>query len=177
MNWVKKYKLPAIKAIYFNKQPCIKIKDLWQVLYQIFNSISNKQINSDFLDELPSKPIITWPPFSKKKFRAAIDKCNSLFTLELDHISCKHLKAVVKDDKCLSNIVNIVNVCINLGHWPTHFKILSSIIIPKPNKVAYNSPKTFRPIVLLNTLRKLIEKVISERLQFQSISKDFIHLN
>jgi len=55
--------------------------------------------------------------------------------------------------------------------------MLSSIIIPKPNKIAYNSPKTFRPIFLLNILGKLIEKVIGERLQFQSISKDFIHLN
>jgi len=53
----------------------------------------------------------------------------------------------------------------------------SSIIIPKPNKVSYEFPKSFHPIILLNTLEKLIEKVISERLQFQSISKNFIHLN
>ena len=33
----------------------------------------------------------------------------------------------------------------------------------------------FQPIVLLNTLSKLIEKAISKRLQFQLISKNFIH--
>ena len=48
------------------------------------------------------------------------------------------------------------------------------IIISKPNKTSYNSTKVFRPIVLLNILDKLIEKVIGNRLQFQSISKDFI---
>ena len=53
--------------------------------------------------------------------------------------------------------------------------MLSSIIIPKPNKTSYNSLKIFRPIVLLNTLGRLIKKVISERLQFQSIFKNFIH--
>ena len=37
------------------------------------------------------------------------------------------------------------------------------------------SPKTFRPIILLNTLSKLIEKIIGEKLQFQSISRNFIH--
>ena len=84
---------------------------------------------------------------------------------------------MVKDDKCLSNIVNIVNMWINLGHWLTHLKISPSIIIPKSYKVAYNLLKTFRQIVLLNTLVKLIKKVISERLQFQSIFKDFIHSN
>ena len=49
------------------------------------------------------------------------------------------------------------------------------IIIPKPNKSSYNSLKSFRPIILLNTLGKLIEKVIGERLQFQVISNNFIH--
>jgi len=44
------------------------------------------------------------------------------------------------------------------------------IIIPKLNKESYDSPKFFRPIILLNTIEKLIEKVIGDRLQFQIIS-------
>jgi len=50
-----------------------------------------------------------------------------------------------------------------------------SIIIPKPSKELYDSPKYFRPIVLLNILGKLIEKVIDDWLQFHSISNNFIH--
>jgi len=49
------------------------------------------------------------------------------------------------------------------------------VIIPKPNKPAYDNPKSFHPIVLLNTLGKLIEKVITERLQFHVIKNDFIY--
>ena len=49
------------------------------------------------------------------------------------------------------------------------------IIISKPNKSSYNSPKSFRPIVLLNMLGKLIKKVIGDRLQFYVISNNFIH--
>ena len=45
-----------------------------------------------------------------------------------------------------------------------------------PNKIAYNSPKMFQLIVLLNTLRKFIEKVICERLQLQSIFMNFVYL-
>ena len=63
----------------------------------------------------------------------------------------------------------------NLGYWPSHFKRSMTIVIPKPNKQSYNSPKSFRPIVLLNTLGKLIEKVISKRLQFLTILNNFIH--
>jgi len=49
------------------------------------------------------------------------------------------------------------------------------IIIPKPNKLSYDFLKSSRPIVLLNTISKLIEKVIGDRLQFQVISNNFIH--
>jgi len=49
------------------------------------------------------------------------------------------------------------------------------IVISKPNKQLYDSPKSFRPIVLLNTLGKLIEKVIRERLQFHVAANNFIH--
>ena len=50
-----------------------------------------------------------------------------------------------------------------------------TIIIPKPNKSSYDFLKSFRPVVLLNTMGKLIEKVIGERLQFHVVSNNFIH--
>ena len=66
---------------------------------------------------------------------------------------------------------------IDLGYWPSHFKSSSLIIIPKPNKMFYNSSKLFYPIILLNFLEKLIKKVIEKRLQFYFISKNFIYSN
>jgi len=68
-----------------------------------------------------------------------------------------------------------VNTCIHLEHWPSYFKQSSTIIIPKLNKQTYNNPKSFHPIILLNTLEKLIEKVIADRLQFHVVKNDFIH--
>jgi len=50
-----------------------------------------------------------------------------------------------------------------------------TVVIPKPNKKSYDSSKSFRPIVLLNTVGKLIEKVIGERLQFTMAANDFIY--
>ena len=37
------------------------------------------------------------------------------------------------------------------------------------DKPAYNTPKAFRPIVLFNTLGKLIEKMIARQLQFDAV--------
>jgi len=51
------------------------------------------------------------------------------------------------------------------------------VIIPKLNKSSYNSPKSFRLIILLNTLGKLIKKVIGERIQFHIVANNFIYLS
>ena len=95
-----------------------------------------------------------------------ISSCNNLSTLGPDNLSWNYLKSILKHDECLIKIIGIANACINLGYWPNHFKKLTTIIIPKPNKLSYNLPKSFRPIVLLNTLGKLIKKVIGEKIQF-----------
>jgi len=58
-----------------------------------------------------------------------------------------------------------------------HFKTLLSIIIPKPNKIAYSSLKMFCPIVLLNMLGNFIKKVTGNIIQFQAISSNFVHSN
>ena len=82
---------------------------------------------------------------------------------------------LVKDKLCLKRIINIADVCFELGYQLSHFKTSMSIVIPKPNKESYDSPKSFRHIVLLNTIGKLIERVISNQLQFHLILNNFIH--
>ena len=118
-----------------------------------------------------------WPSFSKAEFIKSINKCYSLSTLGPGQISWSYLKTLINYDKCLDNIVNIENSCINLEYWFCHFKKSISIIILKLDKPFYNTLKTFQPIVLLNILEKLIEKVISVRLQVYFITSNFIHLS
>jgi len=93
-----------------------------------------------------------WPSFSKVEFINAINKY-------------------------IINIINIANSCINLGYWPSHFKKLMLIIIPKPNKPFYNTSKTFQYIILFNTIGKLTEKVLSNKIQVYSITSNFIYPN
>ena len=114
----------------------------------------------DVLDEIIDKPTSPWSPFSKKEFKVTITNCNNASIPGLNKLSWSHLKIILKDDKCLNSIIHIANACIELEYWPLHFKRFTTVIIPKLNKKSYDTPKYFRPIILLNTMGKLIEKVI-----------------
>ena len=39
MSWVNKHKLPAIKAIKYDNQPCLTLNSLWNALYSTFNTM------------------------------------------------------------------------------------------------------------------------------------------
>jgi len=140
-----------------------------------FNSAQNCQIDLQILDELSDKEVITWVSFSSNELRSVIKKCSNTLTSGLDKLSWKHLKRIIRDDTCFRKFVDIVNVYIDLEYWLVYFKVPTTIIILKPNKESYNSPKTFWSIILLNTIGKLFKKAISERLQFVLVLNNFIH--
>ena len=131
--------------------------------------------NISILNKVEHKLSQRWSPFSRTEFKSAISKCNDSSAPGPDKLIWHYLKLIIKNDECLSNIIDIADSCINLEHWPKYFKISTTIVIPKLNKSLYDHPKAFHPIVLLNTLGKLIEKVVAERLQFIVMSNNFIH--
>ena len=175
ISWVNKCKLPTIETIKYNGQPCLDLEDLQQALHSSFNIAQFCQIDESVLNELDSYSSPLWTLFSEEEFTSAIVKCNNISVSGPDRLSQEHLKYIIKDKTCLKNIIAIANACFEIGYWPNHFKKSMTIVIPKPNKISYNSPKFFKPIVLLNTLGKLIKKVIGDRLQFYVISNNLIY--
>jgi len=108
-----------------------------------FNTVQNCQINLDLLEEVSSKLVTNWSSFLEEEFVSAISKCNNLSIGGPDKLSWKYLKRCVKDVTFLRKLIAIANTCIELGHWPSHFKVSTSIIIPKLNKKLYDFLKTF----------------------------------
>jgi hypothetical protein len=51
------------------------------------------------------------------------------------------------------------------------------VVIPKPGKLLYDTPKVLCPIVLLNALGKMFEKMLSNRLQFEAAEHGVLHPN
>ena len=111
----------------------------------------------------------------EKEFICTIANYNNSSAPGPDKLLWEHLKCIIKDKTCLKNIVIIANACFELGYWSDYFKKSTMIVILKPNKSSYDSLKSFRLIVLLNTMGKLIKKVIGDKLQFQVILNNFIH--
>ena len=161
--------------IKYNSQPCLELDNLWQALHFSFNTAQFWEIDETVLNKLDLFPLSIWSNFLEKNFIHTIANCNNSSTFGPDKLLWEHLKHIIKDKTYLKNIIIIANACFELGYWPDHFKKLTTIIIPKPNKSSYNSLKSFKPIVFLNTMGKLIEKVIRNRLQFQVISNNFIY--
>jgi len=163
-----------LKLFSIKKHLCIKLKDLWIALHNSFNSAQTREINIHVLDKIPNKPIRSWNPFSKQELINAIEKCNNSSTPGLHKLTWNHIKSIIRNKDCIFKLIDIANTCIDLGHWLSHFKTSTTIVIPKSNKSVYNFLKLYWTIVLLNKIGKLFEK-IGECLQFYTISNSFIH--
>ena len=59
--------------------------------------------------------------------------------------------------------------CLEVGHHPTHFKSGIVVMLCKPNKTDRTHPRSFRPIALLSTLGKGLERVIARRISWTAI--------
>ena len=73
------------------------------------------------------------------------------------------LRAVYKGLK--KQFRHLFQACYDLGYHPRPFKEANTIILKKPQKTDYSEPKAYRPIALLDTLRKALEAVISIRIR------------
>jgi hypothetical protein len=51
------------------------------------------------------------------------------------------------------------------------------VAIPKPDKLDYSLPKAHRPISLLETMSKLLEKAVTKRMQHDIVKHELIHAN
>ena len=177
MSWVKQRKLPAVEAIRFQGQPCNDLPDLWSALHQSYNAAADCSIDLSVLDEVPSQATCSWIPFSMLEMQKALKACSNVSAPGPDHITWWHLKLILANHSYAVGILSLASACVSLRHWPRHFKESVSMIIPKPGKPAYDTPKAFRPIVLLNTLGKLIEKMIARQLQFDAVKYSILHPN
>lgn len=86
----------------------------------------------------------------------------------IDKINNKCLKNLPK--KGIKYITNLFNSCLKLYYFPNQWKKSKTIAIPKPNKPA-ESPNSYRPISLLPSISKILEKIIKEKIL------DFVETN
>ncbi|CAA7267777.1 unnamed protein product [Cyclocybe aegerita] len=161
MEWVKQRKLPPCEAIRNGDQPCHDMDDLWDALHGTYNLAL----------------VASTMPQSSTSFPTSRSGCSNSSAPGPDHVTWVHLKELLKDKHVLVLFIVLANACLRVGHWPRIFKESLSVIVLKPNKPSYAVPKAFRPIILLITFGKLIEKMIANRIQFDTVKHDIFHPN
>lgn len=63
-----------------------------------------------------------------------------------------------------TTITQLFQACVDIGYHPQAFKRAITVVLRKPQKESYAKPKSYRPIALLDTLGKALEKVLAQRL-------------
>ncbi|KAF8673879.1 hypothetical protein AX14_005296 [Amanita brunnescens Koide BX004] len=139
------------------------------------NSPAADNISWQAVDAIPQRDTRSFPPISLKEIWDALRPTSNSSSPGPDHVTWRHLKRAIslpETDSALSILFN--KICIT-GIWPTCFKDSLSVIIPKPNKPDYSIPKAYRPIALLNTMGKLLTKILANRLQHDAAQYGLLH--
>jgi endonuclease/exonuclease/phosphatase (EEP) superfamily protein YafD len=119
-------------------------------------SVVNETLNSDHVTaELPIKFA------SPSEIKSIINNLPNRKTPGHDLIPNSVLKHLTR--KALAYLTSIINSCISKHYFPKTWKHAEVIVIHKPGKPK-NSPTSYRPISLLCTLSKILEKILQKRL-------------
>ena len=125
---------------------------------QLYNEYVEQRVKDLLLTPSPSSIPFTSP----QEVRKIINNLNSKKAPGIDGISNKALKNL--SEKAIILLTNLFNACLRTKHFPTIWKHAATILFKKPgkdSKVAAN----YRPISLLPTLSKVLEKIINFRLK------------
>ena len=179
VRWTRPRPPPPYSTIEVDGQAPRNVDELFEVMHKQFSqaatrSPSEKDIKA-LLEPLPALPERSFPEFSCQEVHDVIALTGNNSAPGPDRITWELLKTAFQVNGAPEGLCHMFNQIRSSGVWPTWFKQSTCVIIPKPNKPRYNVPKAFRPISLLNTIGKLLTKVIATRLQFDCLKYDILH--
>jgi ribonuclease HI len=177
VDWSKPRKLSNFNCLVDNGVPITTTEQLWPKLQSQFASAEDREVDMTFIDEMEDIDQRDFLTISVKECRDALKGTSFRSASGPDHITWPVLKDVFKEPIAAAKVTRMFNACFNLGYWPNEFKESTTVIIPKPKKPDYSKIKAYRPIVLLNTLGKLGEKVLSTRMHFEGQRFGALHPN
>ena len=112
-------------------------------------------------------------PLRQEEISNALGRSSSSATPGPDTISYDFRKKINRS--CLAFLPNLIGPPLQYGHHPASLKKAKGVVLDKPSKACYNSPASFRVIVLLKTLSKIIERVTASRLSLHARSCSLLH--
>jgi ribonuclease HI len=109
------------------------------------------------------RPSREWVPFVASELQEAIQGTSNTSAPGSSGIGYKQIKCIAQVDA--ERLLMLYNASVELGHVPERWKAEKLVAVPKPRKTDMSSPKSYRPISLIETLSKVLEKMMATRLQ------------
>ena len=113
---------------------------------------------------LPSilRPYKDYMELSPEEVSAALASCSPSTAPGPDTIPYSVWKAVHRIAP--SVLTSLLAPLFRFGHHPSSLKKANGVVLDKPGKPSYDSPSSFRIIVLLQTVSKILERIAASRL-------------
>ena len=107
---------------------------------------------------------IQLPPITEREIKDALRAASPLKAPGPDGIVNKVLQTGAP--QLTAHLKRIFNQSLHLGYCPAHFRESTTVVLRKPDKDDYTAPKSYRPIALMNTIGKIMDAVIAQRLNY-----------
>jgi hypothetical protein len=137
------FKIEMLHQHFFSDTTKTNLNDLQKFNYRVFVEKSRISIQ-------------------KNKIKQTIKRCKSNNASESDDISNRILKILCT--KIMFSLINLFRACVKLNYHSLCLKIAHIIVLKKLNKKNYSNVKTYRFIILLNTLSKILKSIITRRI-------------
>jgi len=121
------------------------------------------------------RPNKSAPPLTTEEIAAALSKCSPTSAPGPDAIPYSTWKQVNKINPSI--LLGILAPLVLLGYHPASLKSSNGVVLDKPGKPSYESPFSFRIIVLIRTISKVLERIIATGLLAAARLRGLLHPN
>jgi len=114
-------------------------------------------------------------PLTTEEIATALSKCSPTSAPGPDGIPYSVWKQVNKVNPTV--LLHLLAPLVLLGYHPASLKGSNGVVLDKPGKPSYESPSSFRIIVLIRTISKILERIIAARLLAAARLRGLLHPN
>jgi len=113
----------------------------------------------------PTTTASKFPSFTPERIVDALTKVNPHKAPGPSGISNAILKQCAQ--LLAPHLAKIYSAICALKHYPSRFRSIHQIVLPKPGRASYEIPGSYRPIALIETLAKIQSTIITEDLSYE----------
>ena len=107
-------------------------------------------------------PHVDTTPLTWEEIKLALSRCSSSSAPGPDGIPYRVWKRVNAVNSAI--LLYLLSPLVALGYHPPCLKYANGVVLDKPGKPSYDTPASFRIIVLLKTVSKILERVMTVRI-------------